>query len=63
MSLVALVFWPAAVASAVRIAKPHSLWARLFYRDAQARSAAASATGTPARARQRLAEASAGSSD
>src|ERR671916_849938 len=34
MSVVALVFWPAAVPSAVRVAKPHSLWARLFYRGA-----------------------------
>jgi hypothetical protein len=33
MALLALVFWPAAVASAVRLAKPHSLWARVFYRD------------------------------
>jgi hypothetical protein len=33
MALVALIFWPAAVASAIRLAKPHSLWARAFYRD------------------------------
>ncbi|MGZ8676551.1 MAG: hypothetical protein ACXWXU_06910 [Solirubrobacterales bacterium] len=33
MALVGLLFWPAAVATAVRLAKPHSLWARLFYRD------------------------------
>ena len=32
MSVVALIFWPAAVPAAVRVAKPHSLWARLFYR-------------------------------
>jgi lysyl-tRNA synthetase class 2 len=32
MTVVALLFWPAAVVSAVRLAKPHSLWARLFYR-------------------------------
>ena len=33
MALVALIFWPAAVASAIRLAKPHSLWARAFYGD------------------------------
>jgi hypothetical protein len=33
MALVALLFWPAAVATAIRLAKPHSLWARAFYRD------------------------------
>lgn len=41
MSLVALVFWPAALPSAVRVAKPHSLWARLFYRDGKLASARA----------------------
>lgn len=29
---VGLLFWPGAVVTAVRLAKPHSLWARLFYR-------------------------------
>lgn len=33
IALVGLVFWPAAAPSAVRLAKPHSLWARLFYRE------------------------------
>jgi hypothetical protein len=33
MAIVGLFFWPVAAASAVRLAKPHSLWARLFYRD------------------------------
>jgi len=32
MALAGLVFWPAAVVSAVRVGKPRSLWARLFYR-------------------------------
>jgi lysyl-tRNA synthetase, class II len=32
MALVGLLFWPAALVTAVRLAKPHSLWARLFYR-------------------------------
>jgi len=41
MSLVALVFWPAAVPAAVRVAKPHSLWARLFYRGGKLESARA----------------------
>ena len=41
MSLVALVFWPAAVPSAVRVAKPHSLWARLFYRGGKLETARA----------------------
>jgi hypothetical protein len=31
MALIALFFWPAATVSAVRLAKPHSLWARLLY--------------------------------
>jgi hypothetical protein len=50
MSLVALVFWPATVGSAVRVAKPHSLWARLFYRGDKLE-----------RARARYGEAGAGS--
>lgn len=33
MALVALLFWPAAVVTAVRLAKPHSLWARAFYHE------------------------------
>lgn len=33
MALVGLLFWPAATISAVRLAKPHSLWARLLYRN------------------------------
>jgi hypothetical protein len=33
MALVALVFWPVAVPSALRRARPHSVWARLFHRD------------------------------
>jgi hypothetical protein len=32
MALIGLVFWPAATVTAVRLAKPHSVWARLFYR-------------------------------
>ena len=32
MALLGLVFWPAGVTSALRLAKPHSLWARSFYR-------------------------------
>ena len=32
MALLALVFWPAAATPAVRLAKPRSAWARLFYR-------------------------------
>lgn len=32
-ALLGLVFWPAAAAAAVRLAKPHSIWARVFYRD------------------------------
>ena len=32
MALVGLLFWPAAVATAARLAKPHSVWARLVYR-------------------------------
>jgi hypothetical protein len=33
MAVVSLVFWPAAAVSAVRLAKPHSLWARVAYKD------------------------------
>jgi hypothetical protein len=33
MAVVALLIWPAGVVTAVRLAKPHSLWARRFYRD------------------------------
>jgi len=32
MALIGLAFWPAATVTAVRLAKPHSVWARLFYR-------------------------------
>lgn len=32
MALIGLIFWPAAVATAVRLGHPHSPWARLFYR-------------------------------
>ena len=32
-ALASLVFWPAGVAPALRLAKPHSLWAHLFYKD------------------------------
>lgn len=32
MAVVSLVFWPFGAVSAVRLAKPHSLWGRLFYR-------------------------------
>ena len=32
MALVGVVFWPAAAGTALRLAKPHSIWARLFYR-------------------------------
>jgi hypothetical protein len=32
MALIGLLFWPAATITAVRLAKPHSLWARLLYR-------------------------------
>jgi hypothetical protein len=39
MAVVALLFWPAAVVSGFRIAKPHSLWARWFYRDARLEAA------------------------
>ncbi len=50
MSVLALVFWPAAAPSAVRVAKPHSLWARRFYRGDKLE-----------RARARYGEAGAGS--
>jgi lysyl-tRNA synthetase class 2 len=33
MALLGLVFWPAAAPAAVRLAKPHSIWARALYRD------------------------------
>ncbi len=33
MALVGLLFWPAAVVTALRLAKPGSLWARLLYRE------------------------------
>jgi hypothetical protein len=32
-ALASLIFWPAGVAPALRLAKPHSLWAHLFYKD------------------------------
>lgn len=40
MALLGLVFWPVAVVSALRLARPHSLWARLLYRDAKRRLSA-----------------------
>jgi hypothetical protein len=33
MALGSLVVWPVGIVGAVRLAKPHSLWARRFYRD------------------------------
>jgi hypothetical protein len=52
MALVALLFWPAAVVTAIRLAKPHSIWARWFYRDhrqglAEARYPTAEGAGSP----------------
>ena len=39
MAFVGLLFWPAAIPSAVRLARPRSIWGRLFYRgDKLARS-------------------------
>jgi lysyl-tRNA synthetase class 2 len=32
-ALASLIFWPAGVAPAYRLAKPHSIWARRFYKD------------------------------
>lgn len=32
-ALASLVFWPAGIVPAFRLAKPHSIWARRFYRD------------------------------
>jgi lysyl-tRNA synthetase, class II len=40
-ALASLVFWPAGVAPAFRLAKPHSIWARRFYRDGRRREAEA----------------------
>ena len=47
-----LVFWPAGVVAAFRLAKPHSIWARRFYRDgrlqaSEARYGVAGADETP----------------
>jgi lysyl-tRNA synthetase class 2 len=33
MAGVSLLFWPAGLVTAVRLAKPHSLWARVAYKD------------------------------
>ena len=32
MALIGVVFWPAAAVTAVRLAQPESIWARVFYR-------------------------------
>jgi hypothetical protein len=32
-ALASLIFWPAGIAPAIRLAKPHSIWARRFYRN------------------------------
>ncbi len=52
MAFVALLFWPAAVVSAIRLAKPRSIWARWFYRDrrrelSRARYPAGEGSGSP----------------
>ncbi len=36
-ALASLVFWPVGIVPAFRLAKPHSLWARLFYKDERKR--------------------------
>ena len=51
-ALASLVFWPAGVVAAFRLGKPHSIWARRFYRDgrlqaSQARYGVAGADATP----------------
>ena len=51
-ALASLIFWPAGVAPALRLAKPHSIWARRFYRDgrkqaSEARYPAAGAEAAP----------------
>ena len=51
-ALVSLVFWPAGVVAAFRLGKPHSIWARRFYRDgrrqaSEARYGVAGADETP----------------
>jgi hypothetical protein len=33
MAVLSLVIWPAGLVTAARLAKPHSIWARRFYRD------------------------------
>ena len=53
-ALGSLIFWPAGVVAAFRLAKPHSLWAGLFYKDERKRLArerypeAGAASGPPA---------------
>jgi hypothetical protein len=53
-ALASLVFWPVGIPPAVRLAKPHSLWARLFYKDdrrdrsRERYGAAGAASGEPA---------------
>jgi hypothetical protein len=52
-ALASLVFWPAGVVPAYRLARPHSIWARRFYRDdrrhrCEARYPAAEADAAPA---------------
>lgn len=40
-ALASLIFWPAGAVPALRLAKPHSIWARRFYRDGRRREAEA----------------------
>ncbi len=40
-ALASLIFWPAGIVPAIRLAKPHSIWARRFYRDGRKREAEA----------------------
>ena len=52
-ALGSLIFWPAGVVPAFRLAKPHSLWAQRFYRDdrrqrSEERYPAAEAEAAPA---------------
>ena len=47
-ALASLVFWPAGVVPAARLAKPRSLWARRFYRDGRRREAEARYPGASA---------------
>jgi lysyl-tRNA synthetase class 2 len=41
MALLSLIFWPAGAVTAVRLAKPHSVWAKRFYRDERKRASEA----------------------